>query len=73
MARRRLRLPVGQLGDVRKLAGHTWVWRCWIAPCCDSRERREPQLSKQAAEDHLVAHLVDYHEASAPAKSKAPP
>jgi hypothetical protein len=64
VSRKRVRLPLGMLGQVVERSAHGWVWRCFIAPCPAEGWRREPQLSREAAEDVLVAHLRNYHSAT---------
>lgn len=64
MPRRKLRLPLTELGRAHSRSGHTWIWECWVGSCVADRSRKDVQLSRQAAEDCLVTHLRDHHGAS---------
>jgi hypothetical protein len=64
MPRRKLRLPLTELGRAHSRSGHAWIWECWVGACVADRTRKDVQLSRQAAEDCLVAHLRDHHGAS---------
>lgn len=64
MSRKRLRLALDELGRVTARGTRAWVWRCLVMPCPSDTQRREPQLSEEAAAEGLVAHLRDYHGAT---------
>jgi hypothetical protein len=64
VSRKRLRLPLEMLGQVSRRGEHTWIWRCFVLPCPEDRQRQVPQLSEGTAEQCLVAHLRDYHAAT---------
>lgn len=63
--RRRLRLPLAQLGQIRELQmGRGWVWHCLLQPCTTFDDRHPAVGGQEAAQEALVAHLRDYHDAS---------
>lgn len=72
MSRPKMTLTLDQLGQVRRLGNHTWVWQCWLMPCAASTERHDPQLSREAAEKMLTGHLREYHGAEEPRKRDKP-
>jgi hypothetical protein len=64
VSRKRLRLALDELGRITARGTRAWVWRCLVMPCPTDTQRREPQLTEDAAAECLVAHLRDYHGAT---------
>lgn len=64
MSHHRLRLPLSELGRAHSRSGHAWLWECWVGTCVADRTRKQPQLTRKAAEQCLIDHLRDYHGAT---------
>lgn len=59
--RRRFKLALDRLGDIRAAGPNAWRWECWVLPCPTTNPYGDPQLSQQEAQEGLAAHLRAYH------------